>query len=150
MTTYLCGICGEERDDANPPISAEVAHWRTARRNGRPSLCRELVCPEHTAGTYALSADGRHDVYLPGNLDAATACVVCGVRVRLRPDKRRRVVVCSDTCRSRFYAARRPVTVSVTHCEGCGAEMTGRSDRRYCSPACRQRAYRHRELSREP
>lgn len=29
-------------------------------------------------------------------------------------------------------------------CEGCGEAMTGRADRRYCSSACRQRAYRRR------
>lgn len=29
-------------------------------------------------------------------------------------------------------------------CEGCGQGMTGRADRRYCSAACRQRAYRRR------
>ena len=32
-----------------------------------------------------------------------------------------------------------------THsCEGCGQGMAGRADRRFCSPACRQRAYRQR------
>lgn len=32
-----------------------------------------------------------------------------------------------------------------THtCEGCGRAMAGRADRRYCSSACRQRAYRQR------
>lgn len=29
-------------------------------------------------------------------------------------------------------------------CQVCGAPMAGRSDRAYCSPACRQRAYRRR------
>ena len=44
-----------------------------------------------------------------------------------------------------------PVTPDVTDfgwthtCESCGAPFTGvRSDARYCSPACRQRAYRER------
>lgn len=30
-------------------------------------------------------------------------------------------------------------------CEGCGRGMTGRADRRFCSSACRQKAYRNRE-----
>ncbi len=29
-------------------------------------------------------------------------------------------------------------------CDQCGAPVLGRTDRRYCSPACRQRAYRRR------
>lgn len=29
-------------------------------------------------------------------------------------------------------------------CNGCDQPMTGRADRRYCSSACRQRAYRQR------
>lgn len=30
-------------------------------------------------------------------------------------------------------------------CEGCGQGMTGRADKRFCSSACRQKAYRNRE-----
>ncbi len=29
-------------------------------------------------------------------------------------------------------------------CNGCGKPIEGRADRRWCSSACRQRAYRHR------
>lgn len=36
------------------------------------------------------------------------------------------------------------VTEATGSCEGCGEAMTGRADRRYCSSACRQRAYRRR------
>jgi hypothetical protein len=32
-------------------------------------------------------------------------------------------------------------------CDGCGETMTGRTDRRFCSSACRQRAYRSRNAS---
>lgn len=41
-----------------------------------------------------------------------------------------------------------PNPAAVTHdCDGCGQGMTGRSDRRYCSSACRQRAYRRRIMT---
>lgn len=69
-------------------------------------------------------------------------CVVCGLPVLLPVDMRRKVDVCADLCRSRFYA--KPVELAVTTCGGCGSEMTRRSDLRFCSPACRQRAYRRR------
>lgn len=68
--------------------------------------------------------------------------MVCELPVLLPVDKRRKVDACSDLCRTRFYA--RPVELIVTECEDCGCEMTGRSDLRFCSPACRQRAYRRR------
>jgi hypothetical protein len=34
--------------------------------------------------------------------------------------------------------------VTVTVCEVCGSECSGRASRRYCSPACKQRAYRNK------
>lgn len=34
-------------------------------------------------------------------------------------------------------------------CEGCGQPVIGRTDRRFCSPACRQRAYRQRRAGGE-
>lgn len=33
---------------------------------------------------------------------------------------------------------------------GCGTEFHGRTDAQYCSPACRQKAYRERAEQREP
>lgn len=36
-------------------------------------------------------------------------------------------------------------TVNIPQCWGCGEELAGRSDARYCSGACRQKAYRDRK-----
>ena len=42
------------------------------------------------------------------------------------------------------------VTATVPGCQGCGRPLpAGRSDRRFCSPACRQRAYRVRAGAHE-
>jgi hypothetical protein len=35
-------------------------------------------------------------------------------------------------------------------CAGCGAQLHGRADARYCSPACRQRAHRKRRRPHKP
>lgn len=54
---------------------------------------------------------------------------------------RRRVVDCET--KAKRQAARGDLT---RHCEVCHEEFTPqRADARYCSPACRQRAYRERQ-----
>lgn len=73
-----------------------------------------------------------------------TECEQCGVPLLLRPLRRRKRDTCSSACRAKLYKTETSVPPAVTRCEGCGTEMHGRSDRRYCSPACRQRAYRRR------
>lgn len=71
-------------------------------------------------------------------------CVTCGRSVILKPDPRRAVPTCSTVCRSKHYN-QDAVRVPTSHeCEGCGDEFEGRTDARYCSSACRQRAYRTR------
>lgn len=114
----------------------------TERRNA--PICRSCATtPE------AGSADARVSALRRGDPEGEAApCAACGLPVILEPDPRRKVATCSDLCRSRVYSAaatQRRVAESVTRsCEGCGRGMEGRSDRRYCTPACRQRAYRAR------
>ncbi len=57
------------------------------------------------------------------------------------------VTICSDACvQIRWRAQRRLARRSV--CRGCGQGFVGcRADSRYCSPACRQKAYRARHLA---
>lgn len=40
--------------------------------------------------------------------------------------------------------------VTPTRCPVCGAALTGRTDRRYCSHTCRQAAYRNRTQAPTP
>ena len=56
----------------------------------------------------------------------------------------RAVSTCSKHCGEQGYNARRRKSAP-TSCAGCGETFTpARSDARYCSGACRQRAYRQR------
>jgi hypothetical protein len=137
----VCAVCLNPPQEDRPLVRAQVR-----RRDGRRWISRwEAVCFDCSL---VQSEDVR--VWPSGLLSEMeqVSCVSCGVPVLLMPDPRRKVSACSDLCRVRsYYAAPRPVGQPVTghRCEGCGELMEGgRSDRRYCSSACRQSAYRER------
>ena len=71
---------------------------------------------------------------------ATLPCVTCGRPVvTVPPHGQRKNVSCCRRCRDLAY--RRPRTERA--CAVCGTEfLPSRSDARYCSQACRQRAYR--------
>ncbi|WP_106538948.1 hypothetical protein [Haloactinopolyspora alba] len=74
-----------------------------------------------------------------------TPCAGCSRTVIRGRHPRMKYVTCSKACTVRASKARTSdVSSAVTACEGCGTELTGRTDRRFCSSACRQRAYRRR------
>lgn len=90
-------------------------------------------------------------VFVLRNFRAAEPCANCQRPVRLErllkgPPKH---LVCGDECRQAVYCRamlmRRRKTPMPATCEGCAARFTPpRSDAKWCSPACRQRAYRQR------
>lgn len=97
------------------------------------------------------SADGKVSCWSPGGtLTAPAPCITCGLLVQVREDKRRTLHTCSAKCRVRHYGQRVTDEQQVLACQGCGSRMTGRADRRYCSPACRQRAHRQRQAPPPP
>jgi hypothetical protein len=55
---------------------------------------------------------------------------------------RRKVFACSTACRVKRY--QQTVEQSVTGWERCGRTFAARRGAHYCSPACRQSAYRKR------
>ncbi len=140
MPTRICAVC---KTEIPPDVAGVQSHVTISqRRNGRGETLRRVIC-QACASTYrAESRDGRRRAGFSSQRVEQVDCVMCGLPVLLPVDKRRKVDACSDLCRSQFYA--KPVEPVVTVCEGCASEMTGRSDLRFCSPACRQRAYRVR------
>ena len=161
----MCPVC---REPITPPgVTTRVVRWRRSEvpvgpfgMYELPGECtRELVCQRCAkdgprVGDVSCREVGPWLVWggvgygYPPPREAA--CTVCG-RTVLRPVfwKPTGEVTCSDRCRLRAYrarvtAARRTQTRGTLRCGRCGAAMTGRADRRYCSPACRQRAYRNR------
>jgi hypothetical protein len=146
-TDMECPLC--ERRSHGPGVRTDVTRYQRRGYRGPCRTAREMVCTD-CAGTRDKGGNGKVRALLPSNwrdhFDLHT-CSTCGIGVYLPRDARRKVAACSDRCRYRHYdAARTPVEKTVTNCSGCGGKMTGRSDRRYCSPACRQRAYRQRAV----
>ena len=88
----------------------------------------------------------------PSEAAAATTqgdCAVCGQRMVAPPPRRRRrrrfvAPVCSSRCYQRQLRERHRSATQAT-CAACGlAFVAKRADARFCSAACRQRAYRQR------
>jgi len=75
-------------------------------------------------------------------------CCACG-RPVIHSIRRRspKHFVCSDECRRATYLAeaRKRRKLHKRNCDCCGSSfMPARSDARFCSPACKQKAYRQR------
>lgn len=127
-----CARCGRDLD----PVEPVWWHGRLGprRRNVAPvgECCRlpDYVTRDH--GWYAQQQ----------------ACEACGRAVWHRWPSRQ--PVCCEQHRYKAQAARRSAerhqARADRECVGCGSTFTpARSDARYCSPACRQRAYRRRK-----
>lgn len=145
MGTHMgeCPLCGNRAEDA-PMVDAEVG--RRAARNRRAWWTRQPICMRCAeSGHLPESADGKTIAWCDTNPARypVLACEVCGQQLHMEPDKRRKRVTCSNSCRQKMYKTKR-VPPSVT-CDGCGSTYEpARSDSRFCSAACRQKAYRDR------
>lgn len=149
MNTYKpCAVCEQPID--GPAVAIDVHRRRNRRERGWTA--REAVCLE----CVAMPADRTALAYVAGNAhveswwreEAPAPCAGCGRPTIVRPDGRRKVVACSSACRTASYRENSAEAVT-RECGGCGAIIAGRSDRRYCSPACRQKAHRRRSAAPE-
>lgn len=138
-----CPLCGDRVQDA-PMVDAEVG--RRAARNRRAWWTRQPICTACAAtGHRPESADGKTLAWIDVNATQhpVVTCEACEQQLHMKPDKRRKRVTCSNSCRQKLYKTKR-VPLAVT-CDGCGNTYAPvRSDSRFCSPACRQKAYRER------
>lgn len=146
-----CPICRTPITTEAPAVHVRLEHRKSRRTGWGRRLYDSLVCSECSVTQNAESADGLTKIWGRAFIDdwIQADCMGCGLPVMLRPNPRRKVDVCSGSCRGKYYAARKPVEVAVTHvCYECGQQMQGRADRKYCSPACRQKAYREGSVMR--
>jgi hypothetical protein len=128
-----CGKCGRD-------LAADEPVWRVYEEIGGVQVrCDDCPADEWDRGSYARSE-----------------CEQCGRPVRHRHAGYRRWyrTFCCELCRDRYQAAQRSTARADARarrrCEGCDELLDAdRSDARYCSPACRQKAYRRRS-SRSP
>lgn len=153
-TTLWCGHDLED-DETTETVVRVAGNVRAGRRIVSDFLiCLDCWCDhdEGARGSFQLSDDGDrtkivvYHLYPHSEPTEARPCEGCGVIVIRGRDPRMKHHTCSRPCSAR--ASRRStadVTATATHsCVGCGAEMAGRADRRYCSSRCRQKAYRRR------
>jgi hypothetical protein len=73
---------------------------------------------------------------------SAFACEMCGDLVRVTGEVRRKRIYCSELCRTTSTRAGRRASLLERACAQCGASMSGRTDQKYCSAACRITARR--------
>ena len=134
-----CGLCGEELTG----VITRLERWYIGRTlSGPPGpvpICS--TCFERKRGYLADPWTYR---------GSPEPCEACGRSVVSNHRLERQYVYCSERCARRIYnlhrsekrARARPST-----CTACSEQMSpSRSDARYCSNACRQRAYRKRTI----
>lgn len=125
-TPVTCGHCGQ-------PV-ADLYRWQSQYMRINEGFKLLLLCQTCATAHYKSSYGWR-----------SSRCVGCGRTVHYshtRWGRRYCTQRCrqAETARFRIRSSRR-----VRPCEHCGDPFTPpRSDGRYCSPACRQRAYRRR------
>lgn len=137
-TAAACGVCGE-------PLSPDEPMYRTRTRvSGAFGLSRwQINVCESCAPAYLKRDDG-WPVY-------TIYCHTCERPVRgswhnLRAQR----FFCCERCEWQHYneieKERRATQREHTTCRQCGATFeAARADAAYCSPACRQKAYRARK-----
>lgn len=145
-----CVYCGESISEDRPARPVKYVERRRStkhvwRRSFRGSEQFCLSCATATAPDLeAISTEALVRPLTP-NPPSPTAqidtCESCGVPLLLDRSARRKLVYCSNSCRQALYKASKPEPVE-RRCQWCEGPMTGRADRRYCSPRCRVAAHR--------
>ena len=148
-TGETCGACGRLFETLEP---AALCEWvdRTARYRYRSWLvpvCLGCMVLPSLARPWRLRGEVYDCAFKP---IIETACDACRRPLRVVLDRRRRHVCCSDRCLQKVKKTERIARRAFT-CATCGAAFQpARTDSRYCSGACRQKAYRARGVQERP
>jgi hypothetical protein len=129
-----CGECGRAIG-VDEPVYLHYVNANGGRCGNRITPCC-IACVTAFLSPLSLS-------YL--EVRAAAPCEACGLEVHFCAGAWWHAhVACSQRCRKTLW--RRPTRRAKDRpCNACGIEFTPkRSDARYCTPACKQRAYRER------
>ena len=153
VTLPACATCGE-------PIVGVVYHVEPSYVRPLCGDCLVLDRAARQSGSsdrsgYVSAAgmtQGRDDPADDDPVPDSEPCVVCGRPMAfdcwVAPWVNK---LCSLACQRERRNARRRVVHQPRLCDGCGESFTPtRSDARFCSNACRQRAYRERHRERAP
>ena len=153
-TGETCAECGEAFEAGQLTWHVGLPTGLTNLVDGRPIFSDVLVCTDCVVipswWVNNSSAAEYRDEWFPPTF--ALTCPICGRCIRYR-DARYRLGVCSARCARAADAARKRDERAVaqlyrdyTSCEACGGCFKPRrSDAKFCSSACRQKAYRERK-----
>lgn len=146
MRTVLCESCGRQVTDDLPILSVRFPERRRStrhawRRTRYGIFCRDCATAEPQQIPDAALARPATREFLTG-AESLEHCESCGAALLLVKVARRKHVYCSPACRAQIYRDAAQVEQVERPCEQCGAPMTGRSDRRFCSSRCRVAAHR--------
>lgn len=144
METLTCPVCKTDFTATEQAPAHPVDIGRPYRRSITRS--RELIC--HACATtrpYPAPPEGIFHVTWP-RYDSTTSvlCEGCETMIAVPDNPRRKHIYCSNKCRQAILRRQAPRDRS-RECDTCGNTFTGRAGAKYCSPACRQKAYRARQ-----
>ncbi|MFF4839266.1 hypothetical protein ACFY2G_04285 [Streptomyces collinus] len=151
----VCPMCDGEI--TGPAFLVDAArskgrsHWKVRALLCEPCYRRGWTATPDgrtvTAGD-AARTNGRFqwlDLVGRGTEQPAEPCAACGQMVVRASDPLLKRVTCSQSCSVSLTRKRNGNQGTDQGCAECGDRIdTGRADSRYCSGACRQRAYRKR------
>ncbi len=140
-TGAFCGYCARTLAPDEPVALCVYKTWQHGHgMTGRAPICDTCMKVPGRRGLFALRTE-YEGLWLRGT------CENCGRRLIVPPDGRRKHACCSDRCLLAVKKAARHRVRSFT-CDTCGAPFPpARTDSRYCSGACRQKAYRARGVA---
>jgi hypothetical protein len=135
-----CATC-QRKLPAGEPVwacvfsySAPVGHsWTVA------PVCEGCYAQRSPWGWRVHQLAGWHSQWA---ITGSYACQGCGRPVHAHAVRMARY--CCQLCLRQARNRRRRRQPAQHRCQGCGRKFTGRADAAYCTPACRQRAYRQR------
>lgn len=144
-----CPVCLGPISEDNPGVTTRWVERRQSPKHKFRSYRGTILVCLRCDRTHNAGADGAENLFRMRGQTSTDAserhdCARCAVPLLLAPSKLRKTAYCSDRCRvATLRQAQKAVQPAVTHkCDGCGSEMQGRADRKFCSAACRQKAYR--------
>jgi hypothetical protein len=147
MRKGQCRLCGAEDLEVVYVVEGGIKYPRqrswTRERFNVCAACHDLgptpMSEWHTSRVRWYKVTGRGEVMEP------TPCAACGLPVIRNADPLLQHVTCSHACTTSLTRIRNGNQGSGQPCQTCGKQITtGRADSRYCSPKCRQKAYRRR------
>jgi len=141
-----CDICKRELTADEPVWHFRPGHtiWRPGFRN-EGAACEQCKTKPPKGAEWMFSEEAWQPRW-----GAARPCEYCRRLVFDRKPTRGAAFMCGPECRQAARYTRRRIAISARLCAQCRKSfLAKRNDVKFCSIACKQRAYRARRVTRE-